>query len=113
MAAIKTRPVDHLELTVSLDPWFSLKGAADYTSLSVRTLRTWLIHLEHPLPHYRVGGKVLVRRGELDRWLETFRRVCALDLDGTVDQILREFRESNRESGGQARKARLPQGSQG
>ena len=93
--------VETVSVTVPLDPWLSLQAAAGYSCLSVRTLRGWLSHHERPLPCYRVGGKILVRRSELDRWLETFRRVGVWDLDGTVNQILREFSEPNKESGGQ------------
>ena len=35
---------------------------AAYAGLSVRTLRARLVHLSTPLPHYRVGGKILTRK---------------------------------------------------
>ena len=92
--------VETVSVTVPLDPWLSLQAAAGYSCLSVRNLRGWLSHPERPLPCYRVGGKILLRRSELDRWLETFRRVGVWDLDGTVNEILREFSEPNQELGG-------------
>ncbi len=55
------------------DGYFSLKALAAYSGLSVRTLRDRLIDPIHPLPHYRVGGKILVSRAGFDQWLEQFR----------------------------------------
>jgi hypothetical protein len=35
----------------------------------------------HPLPHYRVGGKLLVKRDDFDRWVAQYRH------DRTVDEL--------------------------
>jgi hypothetical protein len=48
-------------LSTQLDPFLSLKALASYSGLSVRKLREHLIDPAHPLPAYRVGGKILVR----------------------------------------------------
>lgn len=91
--------------------WFSLKGAAAYTGLSVRTLREWLSHPERPLPCYRVGGKILLRRAEVDAWLAGFRQVGAQDLNALADAMLRELQhESNTESGGHGLQRRATKG---
>jgi len=42
-----------------------------------------------PLPHYRIGGKVLVKRSEYDAWAQRFRRADAGTLEGAVDDVLR------------------------
>lgn len=86
------RVVDQVQVLVGLDPWFSLRGAADYTSLSVRSLRGYLKHPEHPLPCYRVNGKILVRRSDLDRWLTMFRQTGAQKLDSILDEILSDLK---------------------
>jgi len=52
---------------------------AGYSGLSVRTLRTHLRRWLLPLPHYHVGGKILVRRSEFDQWIAQFRRVRQRD----------------------------------
>lgn len=77
-----------------LDPYLSLKTAAAYTSLSVRTLRSRLTNPHHPLPCYRLGGKILLKRSDLDRWLDAFRSVGAREqaLDKKVDEILGALR---------------------
>lgn len=53
--------------------YFNLKTLAAYSSCSVRWLRDRLVDRVHPLPHYRVGGKLLVKRDEFDRWMEAQR----------------------------------------
>ncbi len=58
------------------DRYMDLKEAAQYLPLSKRTI--W----EHrnTIPHFRYGKKIIFRKSELDRWMETFRvRDQALD----------------------------------
>lgn len=107
VAANGVRVIDQVAVTVPLDPWLSLQAAAGYSCLSVRNLRGWLGHPERPLPCYRVGGKILLRRSELDRWLSAFRRVGKEDVDTLVDRILKDIQtESNHELGGQTPQGR-------
>jgi excisionase family DNA binding protein len=74
------RPDEH-------DAYLPLKDLAAYSGLSVRTLRNYLSRASRPLPSYRVGGKVLVRRSEFNDWMRMFRR-----LDGDrVDTIVAEI----------------------
>jgi len=58
------------------DRYLDLKEAAQYLPLSYRTI--WG-HL-NGIPHFRCGKKIIFRRSELDRWMETFR-VRDQDLD--------------------------------
>ena len=110
-AVIGARVVDQLTIAASLDPYLSLRAAAPYCGLGVRTLRGWLSHPERPLPCYRVNGKILLRRSELDRWLSAFRRVGTEDVDTMVDGLLREIQaESNHELGGQTPQGREAKG---
>ena len=71
------------------DAYLSLQALSKYSSLSVRTLRTRLIHPSNPLPHYRVGGKILVRRSEFDNWIRVFRAAAADGVDDIVAAVLR------------------------
>ncbi len=50
--------------------WLDLQKAAKYLSLSVRTLRTYIGHHEHPLPVRRVGGKWIGKTTDFDRFAE-------------------------------------------
>ncbi len=60
--------VERVTLEQNLDPFFSLKGLAGYASLSRRTLQDLINTPKDPLPSYRVGSKILVRRSEFDAW---------------------------------------------
>ena len=73
------------------DAYLPLKALAGYSGLSVRTLRGYLTHPSRPLPHYRVGGKVLVKRSEFDVWMRTFRTVEASRVDAIVADVLTRF----------------------
>jgi hypothetical protein len=46
--------------------YVSIRTRARYSGLSVRTLRKHLCDPISPIPHYRVGGKILVNRREFD-----------------------------------------------
>ncbi len=95
------------------DPWLSLEALSKYSGLSARSLRVYLSDPHHPLPHYRmkephviarkprktdgkgprtltVTGKILVRRSEFDRWMQTYRYTP--DLDRLVDEVVAELR---------------------
>ncbi len=68
--------------------YLPLKTLARYSGLSVRTLRGYLSHPAHPLPCYRVGGKVLVKKSEFDAWMEGFRTEPVPQLDAIVTEVL-------------------------
>ena len=111
VAANGVRVIDQVAVTVPLDPWLSLQAAAGYSCLSVRNLRGWLSHHERPLPCYRVNGKILLRRSELDRWLVGFRQNNTERLNQMVDETIRELRvKSNHELGGQTPQGRQAKG---
>ncbi|MCZ6873258.1 MAG: helix-turn-helix domain-containing protein [bacterium] len=67
--------------------WLDLQGAASYLSLSVRNLRSYLGHDQHPLPMHRIGGKWIGRVMDFDRWAESFPKAAA-DIDQIVDEIM-------------------------
>ena len=80
------------EVAASLaDPLLDLRALTHYSTLSLRTLTRHLRDIEHPLPHYKVRGKILVRRSEFDRWIEAFRRHPQQDVPGLVDEVLAKF----------------------
>ena len=80
---------ERLVVSTQLDPFLSLKALAAYSGLGVRKLRDYLTDPGHPLPHYRIGGRVLVRRSEYDSWAATFRQVGRADVDQIVSDVLR------------------------
>ncbi len=71
-------------LYLSQDRYLGKKEAAAYTSLSIRNLEARLPEI----PHYRVGGKILFKKSELDRWLSQFREGGTQSLDLIVNETL-------------------------
>lgn len=100
------RIIEAATIQTDLDPWLSLGALSEYSGLSVRSLRAHLTDPHHPLPHYRmkephviaapsgkhrtVSGKILVRRSDFDRWMETYRYTP--DLDRLVDEVVADLR---------------------
>src|SRR3972149_11378470 len=79
------------------DPYLTIRALSVYSGIGVRTLRTYLEGSPgrpgRPLPHYRVGGKVLVRRSEFDAWIAAYRRVGTRpDLDAVVAKAMADLR---------------------
>lgn len=73
-----------------MDPeYLDLKGLARYSSLSVGTLRVILARPGGP-PHYRPGGKMLIRRSDWDSWIAQYRQ-NPQDLDALVDKVMAEI----------------------
>ena len=73
--------------------YVSLKALAAYSGLSVRTLRDYLRDRTRPLPHYRIGGKILVRRSEFDAWVDQFRATTtATSVESLVDDVVAGLR---------------------
>lgn len=100
------RVIEAVTIQSDVDPWLSLEALSQYSDLSVRSLRAYLVDPHCPLPHYRmkephviptktgrprtVSGKILIRRSEFDRWMVNFRHTP--DLDRLVDEVVAEFR---------------------
>ena len=78
-------------ISTALDPFLSLRALAAYSGLSVRKLREYLEDAAHPLPCYRVGGKILVRRSEFDQWIASYRQAGRADVDRLVSNLLRDL----------------------
>ena len=71
------------------DGYLSLRTLSGCAGLSVRMLRIYLRHPAYPLPCYRIGGKVLVRRSDYDAWAARFRAVPTSHVAALVDDVLR------------------------
>lgn len=77
--------------------FLDLKRLAAYSSCSVRWLRDRLIDRVHPLPHYRIGGKLLVQRDEFDEWIAVHRVVPSSDqLSHIVESVVAQFQPPQR-----------------
>jgi hypothetical protein len=69
--------------------YLPLRSLSTYAGLSVRRLRDYLRDPVAPLPHYRIGGKVLVKRAEYDSWAVQFRSNLTPVVDRLLDDVMR------------------------
>lgn len=58
-------------INITEDQFLDLRGLSTYSSLAVPTLREYL--KRDSLPHYKLRGKVLIKKSEFDHWLEKYR----------------------------------------
>lgn len=75
-------------MTVPLDPYMSLRALAPYAGMSTRKLRDLLTDPAHPLHHYRIAGKLLVRRSDYGTWAARYRRVGSVNVDAIVRDVI-------------------------
>lgn len=73
------------------DSYLSLRALSAYAGLSVRRLRDYLVDPASPLPHYRIGGKILVKRSEFDTWISAFRAAQRSRVEEIVAGVLRSL----------------------
>ncbi|OLB03381.1 MAG: hypothetical protein AUH14_13820 [Candidatus Rokubacteria bacterium 13_2_20CM_69_15_1] len=92
MAQIRGVLAEQVVVSSALDPFLSLRALANYSCVSVRKLREYLGDPAHPLPHYRLGGKILVRRSEFDAWMAAYRQARQVDVERIVDSVMRDLR---------------------
>jgi hypothetical protein len=71
--------------------YLPLRALAAYSGLSIRSLRSHLANRVHPLLHYRIGGKIVVRRSEYDAWVARFRANVAPTVDRVVESVMRSI----------------------
>jgi hypothetical protein len=78
-----------------LPEWMDLKTIQRYACVSERTVRDWIHHPKNPLPAVQVDrGKILVKRGCFDRWLEgnAFRSARSVEVDQIVDEVMNDLK---------------------
>jgi Helix-turn-helix domain len=78
--------------------WLDLKRSAEYTSLSVRTLRRYIGDPHHPLPVRIVGGKWLAHPADLDTWIKSFP-AGKEDIDHMVNELIAEVKQGEMTGG--------------
>ena len=77
--------------------YFDMKSLAVYASCSVRWLRDRLVDRNHPLPHYRIGGKLLVKRDEFDCWMIAHRVGSpTTELNEIVESVVAQVSQTRR-----------------
>jgi excisionase family DNA binding protein len=69
--------------------YLSIAGAAQYASVSKKTVKRW-IKGGLPVHQGTSRGKVLIRPADIDAYL-TRKQAPSLDLDALVDGVMREL----------------------
>ena len=83
-------PDDIADKAISLkDRYFDLRGLAVYSSLGVSTLRD---HIRKGLPCFKIGGKILIRLSEFDKWIDGYRLNNQQDLNALVDDVMDQLK---------------------
>ncbi|RJR42794.1 MAG: DNA-binding protein [Desulfobacteraceae bacterium] len=73
------------------DRYFDLKKLSDYSSMSVRTLREYVTRSDNPIPSFRLGKKIIIKRSEFDGWIEAYRNSTG-GFDKIVEDVMRDLR---------------------
>lgn len=68
--------------------WLDLRQLTNYAAVSERTLRAWIHDPVNPLPAYRVGSKILVKKREFDSFIERHKIQPSEIVNSVVDKIL-------------------------
>jgi excisionase family DNA binding protein len=58
--------------------------------LSKRTLRSWVHDPTNPLPAFKIGGKLIFKWSDVERWIEG-HRVRPFDVDSAAEEIARKL----------------------
>jgi len=72
----------------SNEEYLDLKKLSNRVSLSVRTLRDYLKDSYHPLPHYKLAGKILIFWPDFKEWIVRYRTEGEIDIDSIVSSVL-------------------------
>ena len=70
--------------------YFSKKDLCVYSGACERTVSGWLKDPTHPLPHFRLGRKMIrIKRADFDAWIEKYRRDDKGKVDEIVDEVMK------------------------
>lgn len=86
--------------------FFSVKELSLYSGICERTLRDLINASTDPIPHYRFGGSIKIKRSEFDDWAAKYCRIDNGRVDRLVNGILTDMgitSGKNRRSGAAAR----------
>ena len=76
-----------------MEGWASIKNAAKYADVSVRTMRDLL---KRGLKHSRVSsGMIRIRYSDIDEFFTQYQ-VSENQIDNIVDEVMRDFTRKNK-----------------
>ena len=68
------------------EQYLDLKRLSIYSSLAIPTLRDYLA--TGSLPHFKLRGKILVKRSEFDQWIQIYRASPKRNLNDLVENAI-------------------------
>ena len=74
------------------DQYFDLKGLSVYSALGIGTLRDHI--REGALPCFKVKGKILIKRSEFDKWMDSYQIHKKKDIQAVITDALNTQKES-------------------
>jgi hypothetical protein len=77
-----------VEAGTTADGYLTMKQLIAYSTMSDRWLRDAMSQALDPLPSYRAGRKVLVKRSEFDAWMQRRRTQGVAE---SQDDVVREL----------------------
>ncbi len=78
--------------------YFSKKQLSEYSGFSLRRIHD-LLNGPNPIPHFRVGRSIRVRREDFDSWLEAHYKVHSDLVDRLVGEVMAKRNCSSRREG--------------
>lgn len=79
-----------LDLRKTEKIYLDLKTLSGHTCLSVRTIRDYLKDIDHPLPHFKLAGKILVRWSDFEEWISRYKISKNFDVDQIVKDVCKK-----------------------
>ena len=79
------------------DRYLDLTRLSEYSSMSISMLRDYLKNGQKSLPHFKLRGKILVKRSEFDQWMkENFRGRLDMDIDSLANETIASLKNSSK-----------------
>ena len=69
------------------ETYLDLKTLSKRTCLSIRTIRDYLKDLYHPLPHFKLAGKILIRWSDFEQWISQYKVNKNIDVDDIIKSV--------------------------
>lgn len=70
--------------------YFSVQELSDYSGIGVRTLRDKLNASTNPIPSFRFGGSIKIKRSDFDDWAKSCRNDNGR-VNQLVDEVIRDL----------------------
>jgi Helix-turn-helix domain len=74
--------------------WMDIKAIQLYACISDRTIREWIHRPHDPLPAVQIDKKILIRRSQFDRWLESHpvQLASVIEIDAIVEEVMKDMK---------------------